>query len=84
MSNELGAGNGSAAKFATKVSVVQSSIIGIFFCALIMVLHDKVAYIFSSTAEVVSEVDELAYLLGITIILNSVQPILSGDLSVHA
>ncbi|KAK4794028.1 hypothetical protein SAY86_012022 [Trapa natans] len=78
VSNELGAGNGSAAKFATKVSVVQSTIIGVFFCALIMILHDKIAYIFTSVADVVSEVNQLSYLLGITIILNSVQPILSG------
>ncbi|KAK4793998.1 hypothetical protein SAY86_011992 [Trapa natans] len=78
VSNELGDGNGSAAKFATKVSVVQSMIIGIFFCALIVILHAKIAYIFTSAADVVSKVNELSYLLGITIILNSVQPILSG------
>ncbi|KAI3442802.1 Protein DETOXIFICATION (Multidrug and toxic compound extrusion protein) [Psidium guajava] len=78
VANELGAGNGKAAKFATAVSVVQSTIIGCFFCALIMVLHDKFAYIFTSSADVLEEVDTLSYLLGVTILLNSVQPILSG------
>ncbi|KAL3735097.1 hypothetical protein ACJRO7_024270 [Eucalyptus globulus] len=78
VANELGAGNGKAAKFATAVSVVQSTIIGFFFCALIMVLHDKFAYIFTSSADVLEEVDTLSYLLGVTILLNSVQPILSG------
>ncbi|KAK4795237.1 hypothetical protein SAY86_013231 [Trapa natans] len=78
VSNELGAGNGSAAKFATKVSVVHSTIAGVFLCGLIMILHDKIAYIFTSEAVVVREVNELSYLLAISIILNSVQPILSG------
>lgn len=78
MANELGAGNGNGAKLATNVSVVQSTIIGLFFCAIIMVFHNKFAYIFTSTGEVIGQVDKLAYLLGITIVLNSVQPVLSG------
>lgn len=78
MANELGAGNGRAAKFATVVSVVQSIMIGCFFCALIMVLHDKFAYIFTSSVDVLEEVDKLSYLLAITILFNSVQPVLSG------
>ncbi|KAK4745082.1 hypothetical protein SAY87_011394 [Trapa incisa] len=78
VSNELGAGNGSAAKFASKVSVVHSMIMGVLFCALILILDDKIAYIFTSAADVVSQVEELSYLLGISIILSSVQPILSG------
>ncbi|KAI6689271.1 hypothetical protein NL676_026099 [Syzygium grande] len=78
VANELGAGNGRAAKFATVVSIVQSTMIGCFFCALIMVLHDKFAYIITSSADVLEEVDKLSYLLGITILFNSVQPVLSG------
>ncbi|KAF5468107.1 hypothetical protein F2P56_012287 [Juglans regia] len=78
VANELGAGNGKAAKFATIVSVTQSSVIGIFFCVLIMILHDKIAYIFSSETDVLEAVDKLSLLLAVTILLNSVQPILSG------
>ncbi|KAI6689273.1 hypothetical protein NL676_026101 [Syzygium grande] len=78
VANELRAGNGKAAKFATVVSIVQSTVIGCFFCALIMVLHDKFAYIITSSADVLEEVDKLSYLLGITILLNSVQPVLSS------
>ncbi|CAI9116208.1 OLC1v1017300C1 [Oldenlandia corymbosa var. corymbosa] len=78
VANELGAGNGEGAKFAAKVSVVQSLIIGIFFCGLIMVLQDKIALIFSSSAQVIEAVGDLSYLLAITILLNSVQPVLSG------
>ncbi|XP_062159043.1 protein DETOXIFICATION 27-like [Alnus glutinosa] len=78
VANELGAGNGKAAKFATKVSVVQSTVIGIFFCALIMLLHDKIAYIFTTSSDVLEAVDNLSLLLAVTILLNSVQPVLSG------
>lgn len=79
VANELGAGNGKAAKFATKVSVLQSTIIGLFFCVLIMVFHDKFAYLFTSSIDVLDEVDKLSYLLGVTILLNSIQPVLSGE-----
>ncbi|KAJ6335467.1 hypothetical protein OIU78_012157 [Salix suchowensis] len=78
VSNELGAGNGKGAKFATIVSVVQSSIVGLVFCLLIMLLHNKIALIFTSSSSVIHEVDNLAFLLAITILLNSVQPVLSG------
>ena len=79
VANELGAGNGKAARFSTVVSVIQSSVIGIFFCVLIMILRDKYAYLFTSTTEVLEEVDKLTVLLAATILLNSVQPILSGN-----
>lgn len=78
VSNELGAGNGKGAKFATIVSVVQSSIVGLIFCVIIMLLHNKIALIFTSSSSVIQEVDNLALLLAITILLNSVQPVLSG------
>jgi MATE family multidrug resistance protein len=81
VANELGAGNGKAARFATIVSVTQSSIIGLFFCVLIMLLHNKIAYIFTTSADVLEAVDNLSVLLAVTILLNSVQPVLSGTLS---
>ncbi|KAM7518536.1 hypothetical protein LguiB_017498 [Lonicera macranthoides] len=78
VANELGAGNGKAAKFAVKVSVVQSSIIGIFFCALILIFNNRLAMLFTSSTDVLHAVDKLSYLLAFTILLNSVQPVLSG------
>ncbi|KAL9270084.1 DETOXIFICATION 27-like protein [Drosera capensis] len=78
VANELGAGNGKAAKFATKVAVATSTIIGLFFCAIILIFHDKVALIFTSSDTVIKAVDKLAWLLAITILLNSIQPVLSG------
>ncbi|KAL5558576.1 hypothetical protein UlMin_034787 [Ulmus minor] len=78
VANELGAGNGKAAKFAAIVSVVQSTAIGVVFCVMIMILRDKMALIFSSSSDVLQAVDHLSILLAVTILLNSVQPILSG------
>ncbi|XAR48531.1 hypothetical protein NMG60_11031381 [Bertholletia excelsa] len=78
VANELGANNGKAAKFATAVSVAQSVVIGLVFCVLIMVFHDKFALILTSSSDVLAAVDNLAFLLAVTILLNSVQPVLSG------
>ncbi|KAF3952343.1 hypothetical protein CMV_022088 [Castanea mollissima] len=78
VANELGAGNANAAKFASIVSVVHSTMLGLLFCLLILIFHDEFIDIFTSSTEVVQEVDKLLYLLGAAILLNSVQPVLSG------
>ncbi|KAM7262213.1 hypothetical protein ACFE04_021290 [Oxalis oulophora] len=78
VANELGAGNGKGAKFATTVSVMQSIVIGIFFCVLIMTFHNEFGLIFTTSELVLNAVSKLSVLLGFTILLNSVQPILSG------
>lgn len=79
MANELGAGNGKAAKFATIVSMVQSTIIGLIICLIIVIFHNKFALIFTSSSDVLEEVDKLSIFLAVTILLNSIQPVLSGD-----
>ncbi|PON33079.1 Multi antimicrobial extrusion protein [Trema orientale] len=78
VANELGAGNGKGAKFATTVSVITSIVIGIFFWLLIMIFHNEIAFIFSSSKAVLEAVNKLSLLLAFTILLNSVQPVLSG------
>ncbi|KAG6674464.1 hypothetical protein I3842_15G043300 [Carya illinoinensis] len=78
VANELGAGNGKAAKFATMVAVSYSAVIGLFFCILILIIHNKIAYIFTSSTDIIQEIDKMSYLLGATILFNSIQPVLSG------
>ncbi|CAH8324818.1 unnamed protein product [Eruca vesicaria subsp. sativa] len=78
VANELGAGNGRGARFATVLSVTQSLIIGLFFGAIIMVFHNQLAWIFSSSEPVLAAVNKLSILLAFTILLNSIQPVLSG------
>ncbi|KAL1568081.1 Protein DETOXIFICATION 27 [Salvia divinorum] len=78
VANELGAGNGKGARFATIVSVCESMVIGLIFWLLIMLFHDEIALIFTSSPPVLEAVSHLSLLLAFTILLNSVQPILSG------
>lgn len=78
MANELGAGNGEGARFATVVSVVTSTMIGLGCWFVIMILNDKIALLFSSSEPVLETVDNLKVLLAFTILLNSIQPVLSG------
>ena len=78
VANELGAGNGKGAKFATKVAVLTSTILGAVMCVLYMIFHSQIGYLFSSSEPVLDEVNKLSILLVFTILLNSVQPVLSG------
>lgn len=78
MANELGAGNGKGAKFATIVSTTTSFLIGLFFSALALAFHDMIALVFSSSNAVIDAVDNISFLLAVTILLNGVQPVLSG------
>ncbi|KAH6837741.1 MATE efflux family protein [Perilla frutescens var. hirtella] len=78
VANELGAGNGRSAKVATNVCVVQSTAIGLFFFAIVLIFRGKLALIFSPSGEVVAAVDALSFLLAFSVLLNSVQPVLSG------
>ncbi|KAG8373416.1 hypothetical protein BUALT_Bualt11G0022000 [Buddleja alternifolia] len=78
VANELGAGNGKGAKFATIVAVTESIIIGLFFWVLIMVFHNEFALIYTTSKPVLEAVSKLSLLLAFTVLLNSVQPILSG------
>ncbi|XP_019185597.1 PREDICTED: protein DETOXIFICATION 27 isoform X2 [Ipomoea nil] len=78
VANELGAGNGKGAKFAAFVSVSHSMIIGLFFWLLILTFDNQLALIFSSSQIVLDAVHDLSFLLAFTVLLNSIQPILSG------
>lgn len=80
MANELGAGNGKRARFAMIISVTQSLIIGIIISVLIYFLLDQIGWMFSSSETVLKAVNNLSILLSFAILLNSVQPVLSGTL----
>ncbi|XP_031493381.1 protein DETOXIFICATION 27-like isoform X1 [Nymphaea colorata] len=78
VSVELGAGNAKGAKFATVVSAATSTVVGIIFWILIIVLHNEFFLVFTSSTEVLQAASKLAILLAFTILLNSIQPVLSG------
>jgi MATE family multidrug resistance protein len=78
VANELGIGNGKAAKFAMIVSATTSTAIGVVLMVLILVFRQEFALAFTSSAIIKEAVSKLAILLAFTILLNSVQPVLSG------
>ncbi|KAF8694722.1 hypothetical protein HU200_037808 [Digitaria exilis] len=78
IANELGASNGKGARFATIVSTTTSFTIGLFIGSLALIFHDKLAIMFTSSEAVINAVDSLSVLLALTILLNGIQPVLSG------
>ncbi|KAH9646885.1 protein DETOXIFICATION 35 [Citrus sinensis] len=78
VSNELGMGRPRAAKYSVYVTVFQSLLIGLLFMIIILLTKDYFAIIFTSSKELQRAVSKIAFLLGITMVLNSVQPVLSG------
>ncbi|CAH9072495.1 unnamed protein product [Cuscuta europaea] len=78
VANELGRGSAKAAKLSINVVVLTSFAIGLVIFLLLLFLRGKLAYLFTSSQEVVAAVDQLSPLLAFSILLNSVQPVLSG------
>ena len=78
VSNELGAGRPRAAQFAIVVVLISSAIIGIFFVGLVLSLRDVFGDPFTNSPAVSTAVSSLAVLFSITLLLNSIQPVLTG------
>ncbi|KAJ8442031.1 hypothetical protein Cgig2_007869 [Carnegiea gigantea] len=78
VSNELGWGRPRAAKYSIYVTVFQSLLIGLLSMVIILVTKNHFAIIFTNSIELQRAVAKLAWLLGITMVLNSVQPVISG------
>lgn len=78
MSNELGAGNPKSAFFAVWVVTVLSAIISVILAIVILCLRNYISYLFTEGEVVSNAVADLCPLLAITLILNGIQPVLSG------
>ncbi|KAE9588722.1 hypothetical protein Lal_00030368 [Lupinus albus] len=78
VANELGKGSAKAAKFSIIVTVLTSLTIGFILFLFFLFFRERLAYIFTSNKEVADAVGDLSPLLSISILLNSVQPVLSG------
>nr|XP_028962634.1 protein DETOXIFICATION 35-like [Malus domestica] len=78
VANELGLRRPRTVKYAVYVTVSQSLLLGLLFMIIILITKDDFAVIFTSDKELQQAVAKLAYLLGITMVLNSVQPVISG------
>ncbi|XP_073291226.1 protein DETOXIFICATION 34-like isoform X2 [Primulina huaijiensis] len=78
VSNELGSGHPRAAKFSVIVTVAESVLIGLLSMVIIMATKDHFAILFTSSEKMQKAVSDLAHLLAITLVLNSIQPVISG------
>ncbi|KAK4412745.1 protein DETOXIFICATION 21 [Sesamum alatum] len=78
VSNELGKGDPKAAKFSIVNTALTSFSIGLVLFVFFMCFREHLAYIFTKDHTVAAEVAHLSPLLAFSILLNSVQPVLSG------
>lgn len=78
VSNELGRGRPKAAKFAIVVNLSTSVFVGVIFWILCLIYGGKLAYIFTSSEAVVQAVADLSVFLAFSMLLNSIQPVLTG------
>ncbi|XP_058750676.1 protein DETOXIFICATION 21-like [Vicia villosa] len=78
VANELGKGSAKGAKFAVNMVVLTSFTIGFLLFLFFLFFREKLAYIFTTNEDVANAVGDLSPLLAVSILLNSVQPVLSG------
>ncbi|MED6122564.1 Protein DETOXIFICATION 21 [Stylosanthes scabra] len=83
VSNELGRGSSKAAKFSIVVTVLTSFTIGLLLFIFFFLFRERLAHIFTSNEDVAAAVADLSPFLAISILLNSVQPVLSGIISLE-
>ncbi|KAH7667361.1 multidrug resistance protein MATE family protein [Dioscorea alata] len=78
VANELGAGSAKRAKFSIVVVVITSLLIGAILFVMFLLFRGNIAYFFTESPEVAAAVADLSPLLAFSILLNSIQPVLSG------
>ncbi|KAK6944523.1 Multi antimicrobial extrusion protein [Dillenia turbinata] len=78
VSNELGRGSSKAAKFSIVTAALTSFAIGFALFLFFLFIRGHVAYVFTEKEEVAMAVAGLSPLLACSILLNSVQPVLTG------
>ncbi|KAK8529396.1 hypothetical protein V6N13_102318 [Hibiscus sabdariffa] len=78
VSNELGAGHPRAAKFALLAAVTSSFMIGVVISLALIIFRNDYPHLFSNDSQVQLLVIDLTPLLALCIVINNVQPVLSG------
>jgi MATE family multidrug resistance protein len=84
ISNTLGMSHPRAAKYSFLVTISQTLVLGIIFMTIIVLSKQEFPMIFTKSDDMIHAASELAYLLGITMVLNSVSQTISGDLHFSA
>ncbi|KAK7404910.1 hypothetical protein VNO78_05960 [Psophocarpus tetragonolobus] len=78
VSNELGARNPKSASFSVVVVTLISFIISVIVALIVLAIRDVISYAFTDGEEVAAAVSDLCPLLALSIVLNGIQPVLSG------
>uniref|UniRef100_A0A5B6YVY5 Putative multidrug and toxic extrusion transporter n=1 Tax=Davidia involucrata TaxID=16924 RepID=A0A5B6YVY5_DAVIN len=78
VSNELGAAHPRTAKFSVVLVAATSFLIGLVISLILILTRNEYPTLFSDSTEVKELVYELTPLLGVCIIINNIQPVLSG------
>ncbi|XP_031398005.1 protein DETOXIFICATION 40-like [Punica granatum] len=78
VSNELGAGHPQAAAFSVVVVNLVSFVVAVGEAAVVMGLRHVISYAFTGGETVANAVSELCPWLAVSLVLNGVQPVLSG------
>ncbi|XP_027170642.1 protein DETOXIFICATION 40-like [Coffea eugenioides] len=78
VSNELGAGHPKSAAFSVVIVNVISFIICVIAAIVILALRRVLSYAFTEGEVVADAVSDLSPLLALTLVLNGIQPVLSG------
>ncbi|CDP11781.1 unnamed protein product [Coffea canephora] len=78
VSNELGAGHPKSAAFSVAVVNVASFITSVIAAVIILALRRVMSYAFTEGEVVADAVSDLSPLLAVTVVLNGIQPVLSG------
>ncbi|KAJ7953561.1 Protein DETOXIFICATION [Quillaja saponaria] len=78
VSNELGAAHPRTAKFSLVVAVISSIAIGLLLSLVLLLSRNEYPSLFSSDTDVDNLVKELTPLLALCIVINNIQPVLSG------
>ncbi|CAF2003965.1 hypothetical protein YC2023_085437 [Brassica napus] len=78
VSNELGANHPRTAKFSLVVAVITSTLIGVIVSTVLLIFRNQYPSLFVGDEEVIILVKELTPILALSIVINNVQPVLSG------
>ncbi|KAF5742175.1 hypothetical protein HS088_TW09G00217 [Tripterygium wilfordii] len=78
VSNELGAGHPKSASLSVVVVTLSSLILAVIAAIAVLVFRYDISYVFTEGETVSNAVADLAPFLALTLILNGVQPVLSG------
>ncbi|KAK9055547.1 hypothetical protein SSX86_026631 [Deinandra increscens subsp. villosa] len=76
--NELGAGHSKAAAFSVIIVTLSSFVISLICAIILLCVRDVISYAFTEGETVANAVSELTPLLALSVILNGIQPVLSG------